>query len=304
MNLSTKYLGFELPHPFLVGAGPLSNSVENAQKLEDAGAAGIVMRSLFKEQIDDEFSKPDSSVVGLQEYLDLVRKIKDSVNIPVIASLNGHSPGGWLKFAQPIEEAGADALELNIYHVATIVGESASTIEQNAIEMVWEIRQSVDIPLSVKISPFYTSLANFATKLESTGANGLVLFNRFFETDIDVEVPAICANRQLSDSRELLLRLRWLATLSGSLESTSLAVTGGVHTAVDAIKSIMCGASAIQLVSALLKHGPEQLKKIQDSMQRWMEEKNYKSLTDMHCCMNVLHTRANYVDLLQNWDWA
>lgn len=304
MNLSTKYLGFELPHPFLVGAGPLSNSVENAQKLEDAGAAGIVMRSLFKEQIDDEFSKPDSSVVGLQEYLDLVRKIKDSVNIPVIASLNGHSPGGWLKFAQPIEEAGVDALELNIYHVATIVGESASTIEQNAIEMVWEIRQSVDIPLSVKISPFYTSLANFATKLESSGANGLVLFNRFFETDIDVEVPAICANRQLSDSRELLLRLRWLATLSGSLESTSLAVTGGVHTAVDAIKSIMCGASAIQLVSALLKHGPEQLKKIQDGMQRWMEEKNYKSLSDMHCCMNVLHTRANYVDLLQNWDWA
>jgi dihydroorotate dehydrogenase (fumarate) len=304
MNLSTKYLGFELPHPFIAGAGPLSNSVENAKKLEDAGAAGIVMHSLFKEQIDDEFSKPESSVVGLQEYLELVRKIKDSVNIPVIASLNGHSPGGWLKFARPIEEAGADALELNIYHVATIVGESATTIEQNAIEMVWEIRQSIEIPLSVKISPFYTSLANFATKLESAGTNGLVLFNRFFETDIDVEVPAICANRQLSDSRELLLRLRWLATLSGSLESTSLAVTGGVHSAVDAIKSIMCGASAIQLVSVLLKHGPQQIQKIQQGMQRWMEEKNYKSLTDMHCCMNVLQTRANYVDLLQNWDWA
>jgi dihydroorotate dehydrogenase (fumarate) len=311
MDLSTNYLGFELPHPFIAGAGPLADTVETAKRLEDAGAAAIVMRSLFEEQLDAKAAvtrtsamKPEEYIMPPDKYLEQLRKIKAAVAIPVIVSLNGHTPGEWLHFARNLEQAGANAIELNLFDVANDAAAPAASVEQRAIEMVREIRKDVKIPLAVKLSPFYTSLANFAQALEGAGANGMVLFNRFFEADIDVEKLEIVAQRQLSDSRELLLRLRWLAILSSSLRSAKLAVTGGVHSAVDAIKAIMCGAAAIQMVSALLKQGPEHLSKVRESMIKWMEEKGYESLEQLHGPMNTLRTRSNYIRLLQTWQWA
>jgi dihydroorotate dehydrogenase (fumarate) len=311
MDLATNYLGFKLPHPFIAGAGPLADTVESAKRLEDAGAAAIVMRSLFEEQIGTpaptirpSSMKAEEYVMRPDDYLEQLRKIKEAVGIPVFASLNGHTLGEWLNFAGALEQAGAAALELNLFDVPTDVAASAATSEQNAVEMVREIRKIAKIPLAVKLSPFYTALANFAKTLEEAGANGMVLFNRSFEADIDVEKLEIVAQRQLSDSRELLLRLRWLAILSGSLRSAQLAVTGGVHSAVDAVKAVMCGASAIQMVSALLKQGPEQLSKVRESTIKWMEEKGYESLAQLHGPMNTLRTRANYIRLLQTWQWA
>jgi dihydroorotate dehydrogenase (fumarate) len=311
MDLSTSYLGFKLPHPFIAGAGPLADTVESAKRVEDAGAAAIVMRSLFQEQIDAKatvshpsFMEPEEYVMGPDEYLVQLRKIKEQVNLPVFVSLNGHTPGEWLNYAVALEQAGADVLELSLFDVPTDVEAPAAVIEQRAVEMVQGIRKGVKIPLAVKLSPFYTSLAHFARSLEEAGANGMVLFHRYFEADIDVEKLEIQANRQLSDSRELLLRLRWLAILSSSLRSATLAVTGGVHSAVDAIKAVMCGASAIQMVSALLKHGPEHLSKVRQDMVKWMEEKGYESLAQLHSPMNTLRTRANYIRLLQTWQWA
>jgi dihydroorotate dehydrogenase (fumarate) len=312
MDLSTKYLGLKLSHPFIAGAGPLPDTLDGAKRLEDAGAAAIVMRSLFEEQFEAHVnpiprsseSPSETFVMGTNQYLEQLRKIKESLNIPIFASLNGHAPGKWLDHAGLIEQTSADALELNVYQVAPNVGESAASIEQNVIEMVREIKKAVKIPLAVKLSPFYTSLANLAHNIEKAGANGIVLFNRFFDVDIDVEKGEIYTHRQLSESKELLLRLRWLAILSDSLDSTTLAVTGGVHSAMDAIKTIICGASAIQMVSALLKHGAEHLSTVHQEMIRWMQEKGYESLEQVHSSMNIIHTRADYIQLLQTWKWA
>lgn len=311
MDLSTNYLGFKLPHPFIAGAGPLADTVESAKRLEDAGAAAIVMRSLFDEQFDAKAAgtrtaamKPEEYVMRPDKYLEQLRKSKAAIGIPVFVSLNGYAPGEWLNFARDLEQAGAGGIELNLFDVANDVAASAASIELRAVEMVRELRKSVKIPLAVKLSPVYTSLANFARALEEAGADGMVLFNRFFEADIDVEKLEIVLQRQLSDSRELLLRLRWLAILSGSLHTAKLAVTGGVHSAVDAIKTVMCGAVAIQMVSALLKQGPEHLSKVRESMVKWMERKGYESLAQLHGPMNTLRTRANYIRLLQTWQWA
>lgn len=321
MDISTTYLGFKLPNPFIVGAGPISDTLENAKRAEDAGAAAIVMRSLFKEQIDSEASaQPESSeeftgsasessdqgmfILNKDRYLEQLMKIKEAVDIPVLASLNGYEAGEWLNFSKTLEEAGADALELNLFYVASNLTEDSATIENRALEMVKWIKKTVSIPLAVKLSPFYTSTVSFAHKLQQAGADGMVLFNRYYEADIDVEQKKIFPIRQLSDSRELLIRLRWLAIISGNLNSANLAVSGGVHSAVDAIKAIMCGASAIQMVSALLKHGPEHLSKVRGDMIRWMEEKEQKSLADIHRCMDIVHSRANYMHLLQASTWA
>ena len=329
MDLSTDYLGFRLPHPFVAGAGPLSDTVDSAKRVEDAGAAAIVMRSLFEEQFRSEalatqqateahaesfgealsyFAEPEEFVIGPDEYLEKLRRTKDSVDIPVFASLNGYTLGGWLRHAARLSEAGADALELNLYYVATDDKESASDVERRSVEMVREVKRAVSIPVTVKLSPFYTSLAHFARQLEAAGADGLVLFNRFFEPDIDVEELEILSELRLSDSRELLLRLRWLGILSGHLESATLAVTGGVHTALDAIKAVMAGASSVQMVSALLQRGPKHLLSVRQEMERWMEEKEYASLAEMRGSMNIQRcpdpralARSNYMQLLQTW---
>jgi dihydroorotate dehydrogenase (fumarate) len=329
MNLETSYLGLKLAHPFVAGAGPLADTVESAKRLEEGGAAAIVMRSLFQEQLDVEalathhstenhaesfgealsyFADPEAFVVGPDEYLEQLRRVKEAVDVPVFASLSGYTLGGWLDYARAFEQAGADALELNLYYVATDIEEAASSIEARQLQIVREVRKAVRIPLSVKLSPFYTALPHFARGLERAGANGMVLFNRFFEADLDIEELGVRLHLQLSDSRELLLRLRWLAILSAQMGSATLAVTGGVHTAADAIKAVMAGASAVQMVSSLLKNGPEQLGRLRREMAAWMEEKEYASLAQMRGSLNLSRcpdpkalSRANYIQMLQTW---
>jgi dihydroorotate dehydrogenase (fumarate) len=329
MDLSTTYLGINLPHPFVAGAGPLTESVERAQRMEDAGAAALVLPSLFEEEIDAEslathratewhadshgeaasyFALPEDFVIGPDAYLDLITRIHAAVEIPVIASINGYTAGGWLEYAKFMEEAGAAALELNLYVVANLPHETASQIESQSLAMVRAVKSVLKVPVAAKISPFYTSLAHFATHLEAAGADGLVLFNRFFEADVDIEELEQKSRLRLSTSDELLLRLRWLAILSGTLRKASLAVTGGVHTAEDAIKAAMCGASAIQMVSALLRHGEGHLNKVKEDMVRWMEEKEYHSLRQMQGSMDIRScpdpkalSRANYMHQLRTW---
>ncbi len=328
MDLSCQYLGLALPHPFVAGASPLADSLDSAKRVEDAGAAAIVMRSIFEEQIVQEalathasteghadssgeamtyLPDPEDFVIGPDEYLEHVRRVKESLGIPVIASLNGSTPGGWLKYAKGVEQAGADAIEMNLYYVAFDGNENGSVIEERSIEMVSEIKKAVSLPLAVKLSPFYTSPVNFARGLVVAGASGLVAFNRFFEPDIDTEELEIRSHLKLSDSSELLLRLRWLAIFSGQLD-TSLAITGGVHHAQDAVKAIMCGAHVVQLVSVLLKNGLERLEAIRQEMVAWMTEMEYESLSQMRGSMNIrncpdpnAYKRTNYMHMLQTW---
>ncbi|HET8647895.1 MAG TPA: dihydroorotate dehydrogenase-like protein, partial [Vicinamibacteria bacterium] len=279
MDLSTDYLGLTLPHPFMPGASPLADEVDTVRRLEDAGAAAITLRSLFEEQIAREqvsafihmdrhgesfaealtyFPSPDRFVFGPEEYLYHLQRVKEAVGVPVIASLNGTTPGRWLDYPPLMQQMGADALELNLYHLALDGTVSGSEVERMALEVVREVKKSVRIPVAVKLSPFYSSLAHFATELEQAGADGLVLFNRFYQPDIDPEELELARTLQLSTSAELPLRLRWLGVLAGR-GRCSLAVSGGVHTVLDAVKSVMAGAHAVQVVSALLQRGPSYL---------------------------------------------
>jgi dihydroorotate dehydrogenase (fumarate) len=328
MDLSTTYLGLELPHPFVSGASPLADDLDTVRKLEDAGAAAIVMRSLFEEQLvqeqiatdwhmetpADSFAEalsylpdPETFKLGPGEYLEQLGRVKAAVEVPVIGSLNGTTLGGWLEYARLIEEAGADALELNVYRLAADPDESSETIERQALDMVRAVRESVEIPLSVKLSPFYTALASFARRMQEAGADGLVLFNRFYQADIDPEELEAVRTLKLSDSSELLLRLRWLAILSARLD-ISLASSGGVHTAIDAVKATLCGADAIQLVSALLRNGPEHLRLLRNDLEGWLTEHEYESLAQMRGSMNLercpdaeAYERANYMHILQGY---
>ncbi len=328
MELATTYLGFELPHPFIAGASPLADTLDRVRQLEDGGAAAIVMRSLFEEQINAEgiattrsmdtpaesfaealsyFPNPDDFVLGPDEYLDQIRQTKGAVGVPVIASLNGMTPGGWLDYARLCEQAGADALELHIYSLATDMDVEGEAVVQRTIEMVASLKKTLKIPVSAKLSPFYTSIANVASRLDEAGADGLVLFNRFYHPDIDVEKLEVVSQLRLSDSSELPLRLRWLAVLSGRVQA-SLAVTGGVHTVVDAVKAIMCGAHGVQLVSALLERGPHYIQKLRRDLTRWLEENEYESLAQMRGNMSMLKcpdvspfNRASYMHVLQTW---
>jgi dihydroorotate dehydrogenase (fumarate) len=328
MDLSTTYLGFALPHPLMPGASPMVDDLDTVRRLEDAGAAAIVMHSLFEEQIVQEqvttfahaeahadsfgealsyFPSPDAFALGPDDYLEQVRRIKEAVRVPVIGSLNGVSLGGWLEYARLIEQAGADALELNVYMVAADPGESAQAIEDRTVEMVRTVRGGVRIPLAVKLSPFYTALAHFARRLDEAGPAGLVLFNRFYQPGIDVEALEVRRELHLSDSSELPLRLRWLAILSGHVQA-SLAVTGGVHTVADVIQAVMAGAHAVQFVSALLRGGPERLAALRRELAAWLEEHEYTSLRQMQGSMSLrscpdpaAYERGNYMFMLQSW---
>ncbi len=299
------------------------------RQLEDAGSAAIVLRSLFEEQIvreqmadmryqdgNDEsfaeatsyFPSPDLFVLGPDEYLNHLRRVKEAVRIPVIASLNGCTPGGWLSYGRLMEQGGADALELNVYHAALDPEKSAAEIERETVLMVHEVKQSVKIPVAVKLSPFFTSFAHFALQLDREGADGLVLFNRFYEADIDVQELQVTRALHLSDSSELLLRLRGIAALAPRVKG-SLAVTGGVHTALDVVKSTMAGAHVTQMVSALLKNGPGYLRKVRKGLEEWMEENEWSSLAEMRGNMGVdkapnpkAYERANYMMMLQSWE--
>ena len=306
----------------------MMDDLDTVRRLEDAGAAAIVMRSLFEEQIEQEqgrtlydidsnlnsfseassfFPRPAEFRLGPQAYLDQIRQIKEAVKVPVIASLNGITATGWLEYAKLIEQAGADALELNVYYVATNPDEDGAAVERRTVDIVRTVKRAVRIPIAVKLSPFFSSLANFAASLEAAGADGLVLFNRFYQPDIDIEALEIRNELHLSDSSELLLRLRWLAILSAQ-RKMDLSVSGGVHTPADAVKAVMAGARSVQVVSALLKNGPQQLVSLRAGLARLLEERGYASLKEMHGCMNlarcpdpVAFERGNYMRILQNW---
>jgi dihydroorotate dehydrogenase (fumarate) len=328
MDLSTEYLGLKLAHPFLPGASPLADDLDTVRRLEDAGAAAITLRSLFEEQIAREqvaafihmdrhgesfaealtyFPSPDKFVFGPEEYLYHLRRVKDAVGVPVVASLNGTAPGRWLDYPPLIQQMGADALELNLYHLALDGTTSGADVERLALEVVREVKRSVTIPVAVKLSPFYSSLAHFAAELERAGADGLVLFNRFYQPDIDPEELQLARSLQLSTAAELPLRLRWVGVLSGRL-GCSLAVSGGVHTALDGVKSVMAGAHAVQVVSALLQRGPSYLRVLREETEAWMERHEWTSLRSMRGNMSLMrcpdpaaYERANYMLILQGW---
>lgn len=327
MDLSTKYLGFNLPHPFIPGASPLADTLDRVRKLEDSGAAMVTLRSLFEEQIAMEsvatnrleaasnafaeslsyLPDPEGFVIGPDEYLEHLRKVKAAVSVPVVASLNGTTAGGWLEYSKLIEQAGADAIELHIYSLVTDATKTAETVESRTIEMVKLVKNTVRIPVAVKLSPFYTAFLNMASRLDQAGADGLVLFNRFYHPDIDIENQDLIDNLHLSDSTELPLRLRWLAIIYGKVRA-SLAVTGGVHTVHDAVRAVMSGAGGVQLVSALLKRGPGYIKTLRQELSAWLEAHEFESLEQMRGSMSMEHcpdpspfNRASYMRVLQTW---
>jgi dihydroorotate dehydrogenase (fumarate) len=313
------------------GASPLADSLDTVKRLEDAGAAAIVLRSLFEEQITRErdglvyhmevtqaasaealsyFPKTEDFVFGTHEYLEQIRKIKAAVKVPVIASLNGTTNEGWLSYAKTIQEAGADALELNVYFIATDPKETGAHVEQRSVEILRSVKKGITIPVAVKLSPFFSSMAHLAHQLDEAGADGLVLFNRFYQPDIDVEALEAVPSLHLSDSSELLLRLHWLAILSGQVKAT-MAASGGVHTGLDAVKAVMAGASAVQVVSRLLEDGPQRLLTIFQAMRHWMEEHDYESLDQMRGSMSLRKSpdpsafeRGNYMKVLRSWKGA
>ena len=328
MNLTTKYLGLTLKHPFMPGASPLVDNAIRVRAMEDAGASAIVLHSLFEEQISREqyatqyhmelysdafaevnsyFPEPADFKLGPDEYLEHIRKAKDAVSIPIIASLNGTTTGGWTKYAGLIEQAGADALELNIYYLPTSMEEMSDTVEARLVDALTTVRAATKLPIAVKLSPFYSALPALARRLESAGANGLVMFNRFYQPDIDIENLEVIPRVELSSSQELLLRLRWLSILSPKTQM-SLACSGGVHSGTDAVKAVMCGAHAVQVVSELLRLGPNRLTSIISEFKEWLEAHEYTSLAEMQGSMNLSRCpdptafeRANYMRTLQSW---
>ncbi len=328
MDLTTTYLGLKLAHPLMPGASPLVDDLDTVRRLEDAGAAAIVMHSLFEEQIHGEhqialredetrsfggveagsFFPPDNHfALDPDRYLEQVRRIKAAVRVPVIGSLNGTTPGGWIDAARLIEQAGADALELNVYFLATDPEETGAEVETRLLDLVHNLKRTVKIPLAVKLSPFYSSIVNLACELDARGADGLVLFNRFYQPDIEIERLEAMPTLRLSESDELLLRLRWTAILSGRVRA-SIAITGGVHSAHDAVKAIMAGAHAVQMVSTLLRHGPQQLRIIREGLMAWLQDHGYESIDQMRGSMGLrtcpdpsAYERANYLRVLTSW---
>ncbi|NOY91937.1 MAG: dihydroorotate dehydrogenase-like protein [Deltaproteobacteria bacterium] len=325
MDLSTTYLGLELPHPLVSGAGPLSDSLDDLKRLEDAGAAAVVLRSLFEEQLTgeelaahhalehhaDSFAEAttylpaaDEFAFGPHEYLEHLSRSVDALEIPVMASLNGTSAGGWVDFATQLADAGAAAIELNLYHLPTDPSLDSAQLEAGMIELVKQVKAEVTVPIAVKLSPFFSALSNFAEGLERAGADGLVLFNRFYQPDIDPEELEVDPALHLSDRGELLLRLQWLGILSAQ-RKLSLACTGGVHEMEDVLKAVMSGAHTVQLVSALLKAGPAHLETLRDGLGRWLEEHEYASLAQARGSMNLARcpdpaafTRGNYMQIV------
>jgi dihydroorotate dehydrogenase (fumarate) len=300
MDLSTRYLGLELTSPFMPGASPLVDRIDTVLRLEDAGASAIVLNSLFEEDI---VRRGASS----HRYLERLLRIKQRVGIPVIGSLNGTTSEGWLQYAQLIARAGADALELNFYHVATNPLEDGATVERRIVDIVAVLKESVDIPLAVKLSPFFSALPHLAARLDQIGADGLVLFNRFYQPDVDPVTLELELAVGMSTRSELSLRLQWIAILYGHVRA-SLALTGGVHEGIDAVKAIMAGADTVQIVSALLTLGPQRLALIRSEFEQWADEHEYRSVADMRGRASLARAtnpaaleRGNYIRMLQVW---
>lgn len=328
MNLQTNYLGLELKNPLVAGASPLSDDLDKVRALEDAGIAAITMYSLFEEQItqnmigaNTDFGVYENSFMeaasyslevglldrGVDSYLHQLQKVKEAVDVPIVGSLNGSREGQWLSYASLIENAGADALELNLYCLATDFKESASDTEDRYVRMVMSIREQIGIPLVVKLSSTLTALPHFAKRLSQAGVDGLVLFNRFYQPDIDVDDLEFVTSLKLSCSQELLLRLRWLAFLSGRLDDCQIVASGGVHTGIDVVKALMAGADVVQLVSTLLIHGQGHVGEILEAVIGWMDEHSYTSLEELRGCMSYgrfsdtrAAERANHMRILKN----
>jgi len=331
MNLSTTYLGLTLAHPFMAGASPLAHHLDSVKRLEDGGAAAIVLHSLFEEQItmadsgrihqmdpaDPEFAAILSAYPPMEryaltpdEYLEHVRRVKDSVNIPVIGSLNGVTREAWLRIALDIEQAGADALELNMYEVAADPNDSGDAIETRIRDVTAALKTTVSIPIAVKLSPYFTAFGHVARQLDGVGADGLVLFNRFYQPDIDLAAMTAAPRIELSTSAELLLRLRWIGALHGRIRA-SLALTGGVATPEDGIKGLLAGAHAVQLVSAVLRQGPAFFTVMREGLVRWMESRQLTSIDEVRGRVRFEDfgdpgalTRATYLRTLQSWPTA
>jgi dihydroorotate dehydrogenase (fumarate) len=328
LQTETSYLGFRLPHPFIAGASPFGRHLDSVRRLEDAGCAAVVLHSLFEEQITAarggrirqmdpqdrafaetlaEFPRAEDYPLGPDAYAEHISRVKQAVKIPVIGSLNGTSPESWLKFARIIEQAGADALELNPYEVYTSLTVPAAAIEAQLAGIVAELKRIIRIPIAVKVSPYFTAFGDMARRLATAGADGLVLFNRFYQTDIDIKAMRPMIHVELSTSSELLLRLHWLAILYGRVRS-SLAVTGGVVTPDDGIKAILAGADVVQMVSALLRHGPSHVQTMRLGLERWMEWHKLETLIEVRGRVSLQRTadsaafeRANYIQTLQSW---
>ncbi len=327
IDLSTNYLGLNLKNPLVASAGPNSEDLSKIRQMEDAGIAAVVLHSLFEEQINRESEILDEALsagenyaesisyfpdlagikMGPDEYLDHVRKVKQAVGVPVIASLNGVSKGGWISYASQMQEAGADALELNIYFVPGNPDQTGAQVEQQYVELVKSVKANLRIPVAVKLSPFFSSMANMARQLDQAGANGLVLFNRFYQPDFDLEALEVVPNLVLSTPYELLLRLHWVAILYGRVKA-DMAITGGVHSGTDVLKSMMAGAKVAMMTSALLKHGTGYVSLVRDEVTRWMEQHEYESIQQMQGSMSqrsvaepAAFLRANYMKVLSSY---
>jgi dihydroorotate dehydrogenase (fumarate) len=328
MDLTTTYLGKTLRSPLVASASPLSERLFNIKRMEDLGAAAVVLYSLFEEQITHEqfelhhhmtygtesypealsyFPEPETFHVGPENYLKHIRKAKDSVDIPIIASLNGSTLGGWIDFAKLIAEAGADALELNLYHIPSDLHQTGAEVEAQYLSVVEAVRAAVSIPLAIKLSPYFSNMANMAYKLDQAGADALVLFNRFYQPDIDLDELEVFPNVLLSTPQDLRLPLRWIAMLYGRIDA-NLAATSGVHQAEDALKLLMAGANVTMMASALLKNGIEHLSKVEADLRQWMEVHEYDSVQQMRGSMSQRHSgdpsafeRAQYMRALTTY---
>lgn len=328
MDISTTYMGMKLKHPVVASAGPLSHSVDGMRRLEDGGAAAIVMYSLFEEQIEGEshlldhylnygtesfaealhyFPNLDGYNIGPEQYLNLIRQAKAAVSVPVIASLNGISTGGWVDYARRIQQAGADGLELNIYYIATDPTMSGAEVEQMYVDIVRQVRESVTIPLAVKVGPYFSSFANMAMRLARAGADALVVFNRFYQPDIDLEALEVVPNLMLSTRAAMRLPLRWVAILHGRVP-VDLAMTSGIQGHEDVLKGLMAGANVAMMTSELLRNGPKRINSIVAELEQWLIEHEYESVAQMRGSMSQQNVaqpdafeRANYMKVLQSW---
>jgi dihydroorotate dehydrogenase (fumarate) len=320
MKLATTYLGLRLPHPLVVGSGPLTDDVGAARELEDQGASALVLRALSEEEITGEqvaaffhsethaesfaeagsYSPDPASPLGPDEYLEHLRRVKDAVDVPVFASLDGKTPGGWTAYARLLEQAGADGVELDLYHAASDPATSGAEVERKMVEIVREVKRGLRIPVAVKLSPLFTAFAHFARQLDEAGADGLTLFARFHRADLDVVELEVVRTFPLSDSSDLSLRLRGVAALAGRVRA-SLAVVGGVHTALDVVKSTMAGAHAVQMVSAILRNGARHIAAVRRDLEAWLDENEWSSLDEMRGNMSfdrvadpAAYERASY----------
>lgn len=328
IDISTTYLGMRLRSPFIASSGPYSKDIATVRKLEDNGVGAVVLHSLFEEQINAESLELDRFLtkntesfaeslnyfpdmgrynIGPDAYLEHIRKAKEAVRVPVIASLNGVSAGGWVRYARLMQEAGADALELNIYLMPTDPEVTGEKVEANYVDLVRHVMANVRIPVSVKFGPYFSSIPNFCRKLDQTGVDGLVMFNRFYQPDFDIEALEVRPSLFLSDSNTLLLRLHWVALLYGHLRA-DMAVTGGVHTSTGLLKTMMAGAKVAMSTSCLLKYGIDYATQIVQELREWMEEHEYESIEQMQGSMSVKHVtnaavfeRANYMKVLSSY---